>query len=304
MRALVISGGGSKGAFAGGLAQYLLEEQKNKYDLFIGTSTGSLLISHLALGKIQHIKKAYTNVTQSDIFNNCPFLIKRKGQVSMISINHFNVIKNFIRGRKTFGESKNLRKMIAREFSEADFNAIRAQSLDVVICVSNLSTNNVEYKSINECSYEDYLDWIWFSCNYVPFMSLETKDNCEYADGGLGCIIPIEEAVRRGATEVDAIMLNTEIQQFNRVHSRNPFDSLGIIFSFISDKIEEQNVKIGKLVAEDFNAKVNLFYTPRVLTTNSLVFDQDKMVRWWQEGFDYAKKQFSTPSPNSPTPID
>ncbi len=304
MRALVISGGGSKGAFAGGLAQYLLEEQKNKYDLFIGTSTGSLLISHLALGKIQHIKKAYTNVTQSDIFNNCPFLIKRKGQVSMISINHFNVIKNFIRGRKTFGESKNLRKMIAREISKADFNTIRAQSLDVVICVSNLSTNNVEYKSINECTYEDYLDWIWFSCNYVPFMSLETKDNCEYADGGLGCIIPIEEAVRRGATEVDAIMLNTELQQFNRVHSRNPFDSLGIIFSFISDKIEEQNVKIGKLVAEDFNAKVNLFYTPRVLTTNSLVFDQDKMVRWWQEGFDYAKKQFSTPSPNSPTPID
>ena len=304
MRALVISGGGSKGAFAGGLAQYLLEEQKNKYDLFIGTSTGSLLISHLALGKIQHIKKAYTNVTQSDIFNNCPFLIKRKGQVSMISINHFNVIKNFIRGRKTFGESKNLRKMIAREISKADFNTIRAQSLDVVICVSNLSTNNVEYKSINECTYEDYLDWIWFSCNYVPFMSLETKDNCEYADGGLGCIIPIEEAVRRGATEVDAIMLNTELQQFNRVHSRNPFDSLGIIFSFISDKIEEQNVKIGKLVAEDFNAKVNLFYTPHVLTTNSLVFDQDKMVRWWQEGFDYAKKQFSTPSPNSPTPID
>ena len=245
MRALVISGGGSKGAFAGGLAQYLLEEQKNKYDLFIGTSTGSLLISHLALGKIEHIKKAYTNVTQSDIFNNCPFLIKRKGQVSMISINHFNVIKNFIRGRKTFGESKNLRKMIAREFSEADFNAIRAQSLDVVICVSNLSTNNVEYKSINECSYEDYLDWIWFSCNYVPFMSLETKDNCEYADGGLGCIIPIEEAVRRGATEVDAIMLNTEIQQFNRVHSRNPFDSLGIIFSFISDKAHVQMLGTG-----------------------------------------------------------
>ena len=28
MRALVISGGGSKGAFAGGIAQYLLEEEK------------------------------------------------------------------------------------------------------------------------------------------------------------------------------------------------------------------------------------------------------------------------------------
>jgi NTE family protein len=53
MKALVISGGGSKGAFAGGVAQYLLEKEADKYDIFIGTSTGSLLISHLALNKIQ-----------------------------------------------------------------------------------------------------------------------------------------------------------------------------------------------------------------------------------------------------------
>ena len=39
MRALVISGGGSKGAFAGGIAQYLMEEEKRCYDLFLGTST-------------------------------------------------------------------------------------------------------------------------------------------------------------------------------------------------------------------------------------------------------------------------
>ena len=55
MRALVISGGGSKGAFAGGVAQYLMQELNHNYDLFIGTSTGSLLISHLALQKVQKI---------------------------------------------------------------------------------------------------------------------------------------------------------------------------------------------------------------------------------------------------------
>ena len=47
MRALVISGGGSKGAFAGGVAQYLMEVRGNQYDLLLGTSTGSLLIPHL-----------------------------------------------------------------------------------------------------------------------------------------------------------------------------------------------------------------------------------------------------------------
>ena len=105
MRALVISGGGSKGAFAGGIAQYLLEEEKRSYDLFLGTSTGSLLISHLALNKIAEIKEIYTNVDQSSIFNINPFLIVNRKGVERIKINHLNVLKNFIRGSKTFGES-------------------------------------------------------------------------------------------------------------------------------------------------------------------------------------------------------
>ena len=51
MRALVISGGGSKGAFAGGVAEYLIDKMNNDYDIYIGTSTGSLLVTHLALKK-------------------------------------------------------------------------------------------------------------------------------------------------------------------------------------------------------------------------------------------------------------
>ena len=55
-------------------------------------------------------------------------------------------------------------------------------------------------------------------------MSLVIKNRYEYADGGFGCIIAIEEAIRRGATEIDAFKLNTEVQQLNRMRSRNAFD--------------------------------------------------------------------------------
>jgi predicted patatin/cPLA2 family phospholipase len=55
MKALVISGGGSKGAFAGGIAEYLIRDCCISYELF-GCSTGSLLMPHLALGKIDKIK--------------------------------------------------------------------------------------------------------------------------------------------------------------------------------------------------------------------------------------------------------
>ena len=57
MRALVISGGGSKGAFAGGVAEYLIDKMNNDYDIYIGTSTGSLLVTHLALKKTQILKR-------------------------------------------------------------------------------------------------------------------------------------------------------------------------------------------------------------------------------------------------------
>lgn len=291
MRALAISGGGSKGAFAGGVAEYLIREEGREYDLFLGSSTGSLLISHLALNKIDKVKRLFTSVTQNQIFDNCPFTVKTVNGVQTIGIHHFNVLKNFFRGRKTFGESNQLRQMILNSITPKEFEALKTSNKDVVITVSNLSTNHVEYKKLSQCHYLDYVDWIWISCNYVPFMTLATKDKCEYGDGGLGTIIPIEEALRCGATEIDAIVLDTEFPHTNRMPSRNPFDAMSTIFGFMADRIEYQNIKIGKLMAADHNAQVNLYYTPSVLTTNSLVFDKDKMAEWWKAGFDFAAQK-------------
>ena len=289
MKALVISGGGSKGAFAGGVAQYLIQELKRDYQLYIGTSTGSLLVSHLALNDIEKIKTVYTNVNNDSIFNVCPFTIKKKHGTQNIGINHINVLINFFRGSKTFGESYNLKKLIKNTLTEEEFVFLKNSSMDIVVTVSNISVNQVEYKSLKEFSYEEFVDWIWISCNYTPFMSLVKKNGCEYADGGLGNMVPIEEAIARGATEVDAIILQTEISQFNRMPSRNAFSLLTNMFAFMLDRIESQNIKIGKYVATHNNAIINFYYAPIVLTTNSLIFEKDKMTKWWQSGYDFAK---------------
>ncbi|MGB3150887.1 MAG: patatin-like phospholipase family protein [Maribacter sp.] len=300
MRALVISGGGSKGAFAGGVAQFLIQESGKKYDLFVGTSTGSLLISHLALGKLDKIKEIYSNVNQKSIFNNCPFVVKKKHGVDEISINHWNVLRNFLSGKKTFGESENLRVLIENSLTKQEFKQLKEGSPDVVITVSNLSLNQVEYKTLKECSYDDFCDWIWTSANYTPFMSLVRKNGCEYADGGLGSIVPIEEAIRRGAKEVDVVVLHTEINYMNRMPSRNPFELLTTMMSFILDRIENQNIRIGKLVANQNNAIINLYYTPTILTTNSLIFDKGKMTLWWKRGYLYAKNKNEETNPIEP----
>ncbi len=289
MRAMVISGGGSKGAFAGGVAQYLMQGLNYKYDLFLGTSTGSLLISHLALQKIEKIKEVYTSVNQESIFSNCPFVIQKKHGVESIGIDHWNVLKNFYRGRKTFGESKNLLKLIRNTLTEEEFHVLKNGHKDIVVTVSNLSLNQVEYKSINDFTYDEFCEWIWISCNYTPFMSLVKKNGCEYADGGLGSMVPIEEAIKRGATEIDAIILQTETTLFNRMPSKNAFALLTAMFAFMLDRIEHQNIRIGKYVANHHDAVINFYYTPAVLTTNSLIFNKEKMTTWWESGFNFAK---------------
>ncbi len=292
MRALVISGGGSKGAFAGGVAQYLIQELKYDYDLYIGTSTGSLLISHLALQKIDKIKEVYTHVNQKSIFSDSPFRIKtdKRGDKE-ISINHWNVLRRFVKGKKTFGESKNLRKLIANTLTIDEFEYLKTSHKDIVITVSNLSSHETQYKSIKDFSYDDFCDWIWISCNYVPFMSIVYKEGCEWADGGFGSMVPIKEAIDRGATTVDVIVLETEINYLNNLPSKNAFSLLTNLHGFMMDRIEKQNIAIGKFTANNNNAIINLYYTPTVLTTNSLVFNKAKMTKWWQSGFDYAAQK-------------
>lgn len=290
MKALVISGGGSKGAFAGGVAQYLIEKENRDYNLYIGTSTGSLLISHLALRKIKKIKEIYTSVNQKSIFSNCPFHIKKnKWGEEQISISHLKVFYNFLRGEKTFGNSGNLRKLIKNTLSHQEFETLQKSHKNILVTVSNLSLQTIEYKSIKEVSYEDFCDWIWISCNYTPFMSLVKKEGCEYADGGFGSIVPIKEAVDRGATEIDVIILETEVTHYNRLASKNVFSLISNLHDFMINRIEKQNIALGKFAASHQGAIINFYYTPTLLTTNSLIFKKEQMSKWWESGLLYAE---------------
>jgi predicted patatin/cPLA2 family phospholipase len=292
LKALVISGGGSKGAFAGGVAQYLMEIEKREYDLFLGTSTGSLLIPQLALNNVGKLYDIYTNVNQLSIFSLNPFIVRKKDGREFVTINYFTTFLQFLKRKRTFGESGALRKTIKKNFSPEEFEMIKNSNKSVVVTVSNLSQNKVEYKALNEFTYDEFCDWIWISCNYIPFMSLVKKNGFEYGDGGLGCVVPIREAIKRGATEVDAIILESEKLNKNRVLGKNPFSLMLSIYGFVIDQIEYHDVSEGVLAAKLNNVKLNLYYTPTKLTENSLVFNKKLMHEWWLQGFSYAEEKF------------
>ncbi|MFZ1750802.1 MAG: patatin-like phospholipase family protein [Saprospiraceae bacterium] len=295
MKALVISGGGSKGAFGGGVAEFLCRELNNQYDIYAGCSTGSLLIPFFALGEIDKIKQVYTTVQQSDVYTICPFSIKELPDGTISSrINHWNTIRMFISRQKTFGNTRALRNSISNIFSEKDFNILKASPVKVIINVANLTTNRVEYKYLMDYSYVDFCDWMWASCSFVPFMSLVEKNGYDYADGGFGDYIPIEAAIDAGATEVDAIILSPRNKQVKKSKVSNPFDTLMQSMDFMMDQIISDDIHRGYMESI-YNAKVKIrfFYTPRQLTKYSFYFNPKQMKSWWEEGFQYAKETSS-----------
>ncbi len=289
MKALVISGGGSKGAFAGGVAEYLINEKKKDYDLYLGSSTGSLLVPNLALENIEKMHDIYTSVNQQSIFSLSPFRVRYKKGNEFIQIHHFNVLRQLIQGKRTFGESRNLKHLIKLSFSIEEFNHLKSLNKDVIVTVTNLTLNKVEYKSIKEFDYEEFCEWVWISCNYVPFMSLVKKDEFEYADGGFSCVIPIQEAINRGAKEIDAIILETEAFMYRKAIGKNPFSLMVDLFDGMLDQVEKKDIALGKLSAAYNGVKLNLYHTPTKLTDNSLVFNKEQMNMWWKQGYEYAK---------------
>jgi len=135
MRALVISGGGSKGAYAGGVAEYLIQKQKQNYDMYVGSSTGSLLLPHLAIGQIDKLYDIYTNVNQNNIFSLNPFIIRKKRNREYVTINYLTTALQFLKKKRTFGESKNLKKLIKNKIAQDVFEEAKRITMDLVITV-------------------------------------------------------------------------------------------------------------------------------------------------------------------------
>ncbi len=289
MRGLVISGGGSKGAFAGGMAEYFMGDLGIKYDVFTGSSTGSLLIPMLASNNLEVAKKVYTSITDKDIFTLNPYKISVKRGVLRIKMNHVNILRSFLRGNKTFGSTLKLRETIQTFFTKEDFNGIIKEGKNVVVTVSNISRNRAEYKSIHDFSYEDFCDWIWASANFLPFMSLLVKDGMEYGDGGFSNNVPIQSAIDAGATEIDVIVLNPIESLSNRMRSRNVINLLFNVFDFLLDQSINSRFELSKLNSKKKKIKINIYHTPHKLTENSLVFNQKRMKKWWEQGRIHAK---------------
>ena len=288
------SGGGAKGAWGGGVSDYLTNVEGRDYDLLAGTSTGCLLMNLVALHKMDLLKQAYTTVDNDDIYTLAPYTIKNNQNGNFkTKMNYLKIGWNiFVKKQHTFGDSSKLRdELIPKFFTEADYNKVIENNKELIACVTNLTLGKTEHKSnLDEgMTYEDFLDWVWASTGAAPIMSIVEKDNMEYADGGYIEHVPLQELINKGCTHIDVILHSAPELDIEKI--RNPLHLVTRLMDIMMWENAKQDMAFAKLKAKDNDVILNVYKPPRKLTNNSLVFDQETMENWWAEGYEYAKEQ-------------
>jgi len=293
-KACLISGGGAWGAYGGGT----LARINNRYDTVVGVSTGSLLAPLTALRQWEVLKDAYTNVNGSNVFDKCWFkgkLINKQGK-----LRKFPIMMTLLLGDKSVYTSKVLRKTIALSFTEERFNKLKERHQEILVGTQNFAQlpSKVHYFSSLDETYEDFIDWMWCSACFPFFTSLvkkSWKDSegrfhiGQWSDGGISDLIGIDELMRKGFKDIDIILHRTRVTdkfEGERVHNlmENVTTSIGamrydIEFEYFYERIKRFNKQ---------GAKVTVYWLPRKLSQNSMVFNKKQMGEWWDEGYETA----------------
>lgn len=293
-KACVISGDGAWGAYGGGT----LARINGDYDTIVGVSAGSLLAPLAALKEWELLKMSYTTINNSDIFDNCWY--KGKPLTKKNKLRKLPIIMTLMLGQKSVCTSNVLRKTINRFFSEDYFNELRNQKKEILVGTQNFAQipSKIHYFSSMNEEYEDFKDWMWCSANFPFFTSLVKKgwrDNEGnfhiglWCDGGLTDLVGLDQLMIKEYDEIDIILhrtKNTNSFEANKINNLmgNVATSINILrynveFEFFYEKIRRLNRR---------GAKVRIFWLPRKLNQNSMVFNQKEMTAWWDEGYKTA----------------
>ncbi len=270
-RLLVVSGGGARGAWGVGIANYL-DSTGKRYAHVVGTSTGSLMAPLILLRKFEQLNQAYTTTTQDKIFNLNPF--KKDGGIRIL-----NALCRF--NKPSLGKTDNLKTLIRTFVTPDDYTTIRSHepTLDFTVSLVNLRTLAPAYQSASaNADYEQMVNWIWASANEPVFMSPyirpDANGNEDYwVDGGVRNPVPIRQglqiALQNGYSDVDVVVNSPLLAEEPAATwpDRRPslFKSLSRTLDAYGSGTREMNLTIGRLLAR----LANLQPEPQPATTSA-----------------------------------
>lgn len=190
MRALVLSGGGVKGAYQVGVLTRWMLDQRVDYEVMCGVSVGALNIGFLAqyaygLGgaAVRHLRGVWDEINTARVVR--PWRIF--GKVASL-------------WKPSLYNSEPLQDWVRTQINPA---AVQLSGRRVRVGAVSLDTG--EYRISTEMD-PDFSQWVLASASYPVFMLPIEIEGKLWADGGIRNITPLGTAIRLGATDIDVIM--------------------------------------------------------------------------------------------------
>jgi len=189
-RALVLSGGGSKGAFEVGVLQRLMREQELDYDLLCGTSVGAINAAYLAqtpLGQPREAAarlRALWDTVSTDKVHKSWFPLGRISAFFKPSVYDSSPLQAWIR-------------------AGLDAAAVRTSRRRLRIVSVAYGTGE---PFVADEQTPDLAEWVIASSAFPVMLTPASIRGDLWTDGGLRTVTPLGEAIRAGADVIDVIL--------------------------------------------------------------------------------------------------
>jgi predicted acylesterase/phospholipase RssA len=204
-RALVISGGGAKGAFAVGALKRLARDPTNlDFDVVAGTSIGAVITPFVVTKDIALLEKLFTGLKTKDV-------VRRLDRVLKIYNNGYVYSSKELRKRLT--------ENLTSEKVDLILNSSSTTSYYATVCLQTgrithfhagrqpANTPNTPYDSIPITTRAELIDAIIASANMPVLMGpMIKREDRQYVDGGVRAYAPFQVALDQGATALWAIL--------------------------------------------------------------------------------------------------
>lgn len=282
MKALVLGGGGAKGAFQVGVLKHLLCNLKKKYDIITGISVGA--INGVFLSQYPHGK-------EKQAWNDLNHLwTEIKGNKSIYRHWYHGVLwKLPAFWKPSIYNSEPLRKLIYKNLDMG-----KLHNSGKVFRAGAVSYTSGVYKEWTERS-ADIHEGILASSAFPGFLTPPIINNELWTDGGVQNIVPLNTAVKLGATEIDIIATSpllpstlSDLKPGTLTIAKKTVDLMGDeIFREDLKLLELTNQMVKHGIAKDGKRfiKYNLYVPDKSLTEDPLDFDPEKLKHMKMVGY-------------------
>lgn len=308
MKALVLSGGGSKCIVQLGILRTLLNNDEFlDYSLYSGTSGGAMNAAFLATGPLKETLPKLEQIWLEKVKNNqsvrvphlwfyilfgiiiillltiAAFVSFIIGASKIITISlGLLIIASFYLPYYSLNHSHfiydngPLKRLILENL---DVNALKNGGKKLRIGAVSFSTG--EYASITEQD-DDIVDWIMASSAFPIFFPMQKIKGQYWWDGGITDNCPIDDVIELGATEIDIIFTSPINPKKKETIPSIPGQLARLMELLWMQKIHYSHYKQVK--------RIRIFAPDKYLSSNILSFNKNKIVEIYEEGKEIANK--------------